>query len=458
MLLLFLACSPPAPRAPPTAAAGVSVPARLLGEALESPVIHDRLASLCDDVGHRMTGSAGLEAALAWGRARMEEDGLQAVREEPVEVQVWERGGLERARLLLPTERDLPILGLGGTMATPPGGVEAEVVVVDDLDHLERLGGAVEGRIVLIDQPFTDYAGTVGIRVHGPSRAAQHGAVAVLIRSVTSRSLATPHTGALRYDPDLPRIPAAALTVEDASSLRRLTEAGRPVRVRLELSGAWRGSGRSANVVGEVPGREAPEEVVVVGCHIDSWDVGQGAQDDGAGCVMALEAGRLIARLDPPPRRTVRVVLFTNEESGLAGGPAYRDAHVGERHVAAIEADTGAGAPLGFRVDVRRAPTGASRDEVAGRVLEELRPELVELLAPLGATLLEAGGAGADVGPLVEATGALGLGLLQDMTDYWPIHHTHADTFDKVDPELLRKNAAAVTLATWWAADRPVAP
>jgi Zn-dependent M28 family amino/carboxypeptidase len=229
--------------------------------------------------------------------------------------------------------------------------------------------------------------------------------------------------------------------------------------VNLQLGSHFEDDVLSHNVVGEVKGRELPDEIVVVGCHLDSWDVGHGAQDDGAGCVMAMQAGALIARLPQPPRRTVRVVLYTNEENGLRGGKKYAEVHSDqiENHVALIESDTGSGRPLGFRIDVRHPEDNeAARDVRFQQVVAHLGP-VQHLLSRIEAGELKASYSGADIGPSVSA-GALGFGLSTDMTNYWPIHHTHADTFEKVDAKLLAHNTAAVTALTYWLAEAETRP
>ncbi len=431
---LALAGKPPPPPDLDAVAAG------LLGAALASDEAYRELAALCDGIGHRVTGSAALDRAIDWGLAEMTADGL-STRREPVTVPIWARNEA-RATLLGSPARDLPILALGRSGATPAGGIDAEVVVVGSFDEYKALpDAAVAGKIVVWDVPFTDYGATVAYRWAGAIEGAKRGAVASLVRSVTPESLSTPHTGVMGVEEGKAPLPAAALTVEDSMTLRRLAAAG-PTRVHLEINAREMPDGQSANAIGERLGRELPEEIVVLGCHLDSWDVGQGAQDDGAGCVMVMEAAALLAALPVAPRRTVRVVLFTNEESGGAGGKAYQAAHAGERHVGVLEADTGAGAPLGFRVDV-----GADdRPDLEGLA------RLQRWLEPLGAGRLEPGGAGADVGPLV-AAGSAGLGLINEMSGYWRIHHTHADTFDKVEPAALRFNTAAVALAAWWLAE-----
>jgi carboxypeptidase Q len=458
LLSVALAKKPPPPPPPPDPKEAA---ATLIGRALLSDEAWEDLVWLCDRIGHRFNGSPGLEQAVAWGVKTMQDDGFANVRVEPVTLPVWKRGEAS-ARLLGPVPQDLEILALGGSVATPPGGLEADVVVVDSFEHLASLGDAVKGKIVLYDVPFTDYGETVAYRAAGASAAAKQGAVASLTRSVTPSSLDSPHTGTMRYDPTAPQIPAAAVTVEDAEMMRRLQERGVTPRVRLELTSGMAGEAPSGNVVGEVLGREKPDEVVVIGCHLDSWDVGQGAQDDGAGCVSVLGAAALIQRLPVHPRRTIRVVLYVGEEFGVAGGRQYTAAHAADiqKHAAALEIDTGAGQPLGFRVDLK-PPAVETESEVSAEaraaaskgLITRLAP-LQELLAPLGATQLEAAGTGADIGSLVEL-GVPGFGVAQDTTGYWPIHHTEADTIDKIDPELLRRNVAVVAVAAWWLAEAP---
>ena len=437
----------------------VAPPAQLIGEALTSDLAWERLVHLCDRIGHRLSGSPQLDQAIAWAQQVMNEDSLANVRAEPVEVPVWIRG-TERLTLLAPKVQDLDLLALGGSIGTREGGIEADVVVVSSFEALDALPDeSVAGRVVLFDVPFTTYGATVKYRGKGASAAAARGAVAALVRSVTPVSLDTPHTGNMRYADDTSQIPAAAITIEAAESMHRLQDRGVTPRVRLELGSGPDGTASSANVVGEVLGRDLPEEIVVVGCHLDSWDVGQGAQDDGGGCVAAIEVGRLIKRLPQAPRRTVRVVLFTNEENGLAGATSYAEAHADEHHVAAIESDTGQGAAAGFRVDVRKIGDNEGRhseqDEAAYAALLVQLEDVVPLLAPLDADGFRSSYGGADIGPLV-ATGTLGFGVDHDTTGYWPIHHTEADTIDKIDPMVFRRNAAAMAVLTWWLAERTV--
>jgi hypothetical protein len=388
------------------------------------------LTFLCDQVGHRLAGSAGLERAVTWGLERMQAAGVPA-RLEPVQVPVWRRGA-ESLTMHSPLPRQLGVLGLGGTIAARD--LRAEVVVVH---AFEELGPQVKGRIVLYNAPMEPgeptidrYGPAVRFRGRGAVEAAKHGAVGVLVRSVTTRSLYTPHTGGMGYQEGVPKIPAAAISTEDADWIDRLSRAGVKVEVELDLGAEQLAEVLSHNVVGELKGGRWPEQIVLVGAHLDSWDVGQGAHDDGAGVVQVLEVLRQIKAMGTPGR-TVRGVLYTNEENGLRGGKAYAQAHAAERHVAAIETDLGGGWPLGW------GATGSPAQ------LAWLR----KAAAPLGLPLSEGGG-GADIGPLGEQ-GALLIGLRPDDSRYFDVHHTQADTLDKVDPTALSEGAAALSALVW---------
>ena len=286
------------------------------------------------------------------------------------------------------------------------------------------------------------------------SRAAELGAVAVLIRSVTGRSLNTPHTGGLRYDENLPKIPAAAVTVEDAEWMRRRIANGHEVRVRLEMGAQVLADADSFNLVAEIPGSESPDEVVVMGGHYDSWDVGQGAHDDGAACMAAWQALTIIRHLGLRPRRTLRVVLWTNEENGLRGAQAYRD-WVGDdidSHVAAIEMDGGAERPIGFTLGI-----GFGDEEASDAIYEEALATLTEigaLLDGINAGLMKRGGGGADISPLMKE-GVPGMGLETVGEHYFDWHHSEADTLDKVDPQDFRKAVAALGVIGYVLADMP---
>jgi carboxypeptidase Q len=337
------------------------------------------------------------------------------------------------------------MLGLGDSVGTPAGGVTAEAVVVHSFDELEALGERVRGKIVVYNVPFTNYGATVQYRALGPSRAAKYGAVAAIVRSVTPVSLQTPHTGSLRYDEAQPKIPAAAVTIEGVEMLERMQARGEHPRLRLQMGAHFLPDAESANVVAEIRGREKPEEVVVIGGHIDSWDVGQGAQDDGGGAVATWEAVRLLKKLGLRPRRTVRVVLFTNEENGARGGIAYADAHKAElaNHVLTIESDSGVFRPTGFGLSEKATPQ-ARADMI----------EIAKLLSGIRADHINPDGEGTDIAPMMQA-GVTGASLDVDGTHYFDIHHTQADTFDKVNPQEFASCVAALAVMAYVVADMP---
>jgi carboxypeptidase Q len=365
--------------------------------------------------------------------------------------------GEESATMVEPGPQTLSMLGLGRSIGTPVGGITAEVVVVGSFAELDSLpGDTLRGKIVLYDVPFTKYGETVRYRSQGANRASKRGAVAALVRSVGPVSLRTPHTGAMSpYVDSIPSIPAAAVTIEDATMMRRLLARGERVRVRLEMGADTLPDARSHNVIGELRGRERPDEVVVVGGHIDSWDVGAGAHDDGAGCVIAMESLRLMKRLGLRPRRTVRVVLWTNEENGLRGGNAYRDS-LGAQvagHVAAIESDGGVERVVGFDVGVHQVGTDSTDAPRAAAATARLKA-IAPLLAGLGADSIGPGGGGADIGPLMRK-GVPGIAHRTTMEHYFDWHHTHSDMLDKVDPIELRKNVAALAVMVYALAEMP---
>ena len=429
---------------------------RLIGAALASDHAYLRLSELCDGIGHRLSGSPQLERAVEWAAAAMREDGLERVQMQPVMVPRWVRGE-ERATMVEPGPQTLSMLGLGRSIGTPPGGITADVVAVGSFAELDSLpADAVRGKIVLYDVPFTTYSATVRYRGTGANRASARGAVAALVRSVGPVSLRTPHTGAMSaYVDTIPKIPAAAVTIEDATMMRRLLARGQRVRVKLEMAADTLPDALSHNVIGELRGREKPDEVVVVGGHLDSWDVGSGAHDDGGGCVIAMESLRLIKRLGLRPRRTVRVVLWTNEENGLRGGNAYRDS-LGARvanHVAAIETDGGVERVTGFDVGANQIGTDSTDAPRAARARARVKA-IAPLLFGLGADSIGTGGGGADIGPLMRK-GVPGLAHRTTMEHYFDWHHTRSDMLDKVDPIELRKNVAALAVMVYALAEMP---
>lgn len=434
---------------------------KLISAALSDREGLERLRYLCDEIGNRVSGSPSLERAIQWAAAEMKKAGLENVETPPVKVPRWIRGK-ESATLLTPVEKPLVMLGLGMSVGTSLEGITAEVVSVSSFDELEALGREkVAGKIVLFDPGWAGYGQTVVYRSSGASRAAQLGAVAVLVRSMTGNSLATPHTGSLEYAEGVPRIPASAVSVEDAAMLHRLVNAGKTVRVKLTMQAHEDGTALSHNVIGEIRGSGKPEEVVVLGGHIDSWDVGQGANDDGSGIMATFQAVALIRKLGLRPRRTLRVVFWVNEENGGAGGRAYR-AMVGDavkNHVAAIEMDGGAEKPLGFGFGGggegrrrRSAPTG-TRAAISPAAFQRA-VEIGKLLEGIEGGKMSPGGGGADIGPLL-ADGVPGFGVRTVGTHYFDWHHTNADTFDKIVPQEFRLNVAALAVLSYVLADMP---
>ncbi|MBI5281474.1 MAG: M20/M25/M40 family metallo-hydrolase [Candidatus Solibacter usitatus] len=424
--------------------------AKLIGAALADQGGWRKMMHLCDRIGHRLAGSTGLERAVEWCAAEMKREGLANVQTPLVKVPHWVRGK-ESATMLEPLASPIAMLGLGGSVGTPPEGITAEVVAVSSFDELEQLGAdKVRGKIVLYDVPWQGYGRTVAYRGQGASRAAKLGALAALVRSVTPVSLRSPHTGAMNYAGDAPRIPAVAVSVEDSLRIHRLCESGQTVRVRLTMEAQMLPDADSANVIGEIPGREKPEEIVVMGGHIDSWDVGQGAQDDASGCVACWQAVLLAKQLGLKPRRTLRVCLWTNEENGLRGGAAYRQwaGATVKNHVAAVEMDGGAERPVGFGLSI-----GGASEEVMARALARMQ-QIGELLNGVGAGSMTAGGGGADIGALMR-DGVPGIGHRTVGQRYFEWHHSEADTLDKIDPQEFRLSVAALAVLGFVLADMP---
>jgi carboxypeptidase Q len=420
--------------------------ARIIGAALTSDRAYRRLAHLTDHIGHRLSGSDNLERAIEWALAEMRADKLDNVRAEKVMVPHWVRGA-ESLELMSPVARSLSMLGLGNSVGTPPEGIKADAVVVRSFDELDALGERVRGKIVVYNVPFTNYGQTVQYRGAGASRAARHGALAALVRSVTPVSLQTPHTGAMNYAADQPKIPTAAITIEGAELLQRMYERGEHPALRLKMEAKFLPDAESANVIAEIKGSEKPDEIVLVSGHFDSWDVGQGAHDDGGGCIIAWETVRLLKELGLRPRRTIRAVLYTNEENGLRGGNAYLEAHRAEvaKHILAIESDSGTYRPEGFGLAAAASPQARADLE-----------EIAKLLGGIRATRIAANGGGADIGPLMRA-GVIGASLDVDGTHYFDIHHTPADTLDKIDPQDLAHCVAAMAVMAYTVADMPPA-
>ena len=462
LLLAVLAVSPAAfaaepqpgpkagPKADPTADPIADTVASLQRDALASSRAWDVLESLTVEVGHRFAGSAADRAAVAWAERTLRDLGFENVHTEPVTVPHWVRGEAS-GETLSPFPQTMKLIALGGSVGTPEEGISAEVVEVGSLAELEALPEEqARGKIVFVNQQMkrtrdgSGYGETVVIRGRSPVVAAQKGALAVLIRSVGTGPERFPHTGGTHYDDAVPKIPAAALAIPDADVLDAQIRHGEPVRFRLRLTSRYLPDATSANVMGEIRGREVPDEIVLLTAHLDSWDVGTGAVDDGAGCAIVTAAARLIGDLPRHPRRTVRVVFFANEEFGLSGARAYAQAHADElsHHVLAVEADLGAG-PL-WRFGTRWAPEARP---VAERIAAWLRPLGVE-------SFDDQANGGADLIPLAAARVPVA-DLPQDATSYFDVHHTANDTLEQVDPHDLAENVAGYATLAYAAAEIP---
>ena len=431
--------------------AAQSAPAdRLIDAAMKDSAAWNRLAELVDTFGNRPVGSASLERAIDWVVAQMKKDGLENVHTEPVMVPHWVRGK-ESATLLAPHRGALHMLGLGRSVGTPAGGITAPVLVVRDFADLHAHAAEAKGKIILFDYPFDTakppfqaYEEAVIYRYAGADSAAKYGGLAALVRSVASFSLSTPHTGGMGYGDTTAHahhVPAAALSIEDADMLARIQARGQPIRMTLSMEAHMLPDAKSRNVIAEVRGSEHPDEIVVLGGHIDSWDVGQGAMDDGGGSVAAWEALRLIKQLGLAPKRTIRVVLWVNEEMGGRGGEAYRDAHKAElsRTTFALESDNGVFTPRGIRL------TGP----------DSLLPVVKQLIAPLarlGVTEAVIGEPEADVTPL-QAEGVPLLALDIDGSRYFWYHHSDADTMNALSPRQVALCVATMGVVVLGAAD-----
>lgn len=428
---------------------------RMIDFELANSRAYETLSYLTDNIGPRLSGSKNAELAVQWTTKTLRAWGLE-VRNEPVMVPHWVRGA-ERAQLVSHHDQKIVLTALGGSVATPANGLTADVVEVTSYDELEKLGRAnIAGKIVFFNRAmdmtlvesgraFEAYGEAVVFRSDGASRAAHLGAVASVIRSVASASLRTPHTGSVRYDEKQPKIPAAAMTTEDADLVHRLLARGERVRMHLVLTPKTLPDVQSANVIAEIRGSERPDEIVLIGGHLDSWDLGTGAIDDGSGVAMVMETLRVLKQLGIQPKRTIRGVLFMNEENGLRGGRKYFENAAKreevQKHVAAIETDAGAAPPTGFISTLE----GAALERIQSRA------RALDRIAPMKFTSSKH--TGADTSPMTDA-GVPGFGLVPDPRHYFDFHHTPADTLDKVDPKALAQNTAALAALAYLLADQ----
>jgi len=416
-------------------------------EGLRSENAYALLADLVRTVGPRPAGSPAAAAAVEHMRRTMDELGFETWL-EPTTVQHWVRGE-EAAGIIDPAGRmidPLTISALGGSVSTTGrDGIMARVFEVKSFEELNALGPAVRGAIVFFNrpmdrtliEPFQAYGEVYQFRSDGPSKAARLGAVAVLVRSITPRLDDFPHTGLTSYDPSAGKIPAAAISTEDAERLSRRIKDDPELRIQLKMSCADLEPVMTANVIGQIRGSEKPEDVVLLGGHLDSWDLSVGAHDDGAGCVQAVEALRLIRACGLKPRRTIRAVMFMNEEFGATGGRDYAadPRRQTENHIAAMESDRGGFLPLHFGVG--GSPAALKKFAVHEGVFRNL-----------GLSGIRSGGGGSDIGPIV-GKGAVPMGFIPNAQTYFDLHHSGLDTLDKVHPRELELGAVVLALAAY---------
>jgi hypothetical protein len=447
-LIALLAFSTPLSAQNPENEADLQFIKKIYDQALSDGRSYAWLERLTKGVGNRLSGSTGAEKAVVWSKAMLDTLGLDSVWLQPVMVPHWERGKPEKVTVLKSKRFgsfDLHALALGGSVATPKKGIQGEVVEIKTWDQLKKLGTAgIKGKIVFFNRPmdatriraFEAYGGAVDQRVAGASRAAQYGAVGVLVRSMGLRLDDFPHTGTLHYDTAFARIPAVAISTNDAEKLSGLLKEEGNAKVSMRLHCSTLPDVLSYNVIGEIRGNEKPKDVVLVGGHLDSWDVGEGAHDDGAGCVQSMDVIRHLKRLGYKPRHTIRCVLFMNEENGLRGGRQYaaEAKRKGEFHLCSIETDAGGFTPRGFSFDGDEAVFGKFYEKIV-----KLQP----LLEPYNLKISK-GGSGADIGPLKEGKGLLS-GFQPDSQRYFDYHHTAADVLEAVNKRELELGAASMT-------------
>ena len=432
---------------PPLSAHALATAAKLRDTGMAGSQAYALVDSLTTEIGERLAGTPPADRAVEWAKAKFKALGYDKVYTEPVTFPLWTRGA-EEASVIAPYPQHLAITALGGSVGSK-GAIEADVVEFATLDALKAAKpGTLNGKIAYIGyrmQRFKDghdYGTAHGARLDGPSIAGKLGAKALLIRSLGTDHDRLPHTGVLNYTDDAPKIPAAALSNPDADLLSNMLRRGKPVRVHLQLGAETHGMVTSYNVIGEITGRSKPNEVVTIGGHLDSWDLGTGAIDDGAGVAITMAAGALIGELKTPPQRTIRVIAYMDEEQGLFGGKAYALAHAAQlkQHQLGAESDFGAGRIYALHAGVKDA---------AWPLIEQIGA----VLAPLGiVTEKGPGDAGPDVGPFAEK-GMAWAQLAQDGTDYFDWHHTANDTLDKIDPKAMDQQAAAYAVLAYLSAE-----
>ncbi|MCB1052865.1 MAG: M28 family peptidase [Acidobacteria bacterium] len=422
----------------------------LKNEALANQPTFNSLTELCRVAPKRLSGSAGAEIAVQWAKAEMKALGLENVRLEAVQVPHWERGPVEALRFQdakLAETFPLPVTALGGSVGTN-GPLTAQVIEVQSFEELQKKAALAKGKFIFFNRafdntlanPFEAYSGAVNQRSRGAIEAAKVGAIGAIVRSMTNRLDDFPHTGAMRYDENIPQIPSLAVSTLGAERLSHLLKRDPNLKLEMELSCQTFPDTTSYNVVGELKGSQFPEQILVVGGHLDAWDLAQGAHDDGAGVCQSMHALGLLKKTGFIPKRTLRVVCFMNEENGLRGGRGYYEQHLAEmdRHVLAMESDRGGFTPRGFGTDA------------SGPVMEAFR-QIVAELSEIGADHIELGHGGADIGPMAKS-GVIQVGYIPDAQRYFDFHHAATDTIDGVNPRELELGTVAMAAFLYRAA------
>lgn len=418
---------------------------QIYNKALSEGKSYPMLEYLSTRVGSRLSGSPGAAAAVEWSRHQMEDFGFDSVWLQPLMVPHWVRGQQEIGKVINSKKMgtvDLHVTSLGGSVGTGPGGIAASVLEVKSFEELAQLGAKnIQGKIIFFNRPmdpnqmntFTAYGGAVNQRGSGASEAAKFGAAAVLVRSMGLNREDYPHTGGMRYADNVAKIPALAVSTIHADLLSGLLKDDKNLQVYLESHCEILEDAPSFNVIGQINGTEYKNEIIVVGGHLDSWDLGQGAHDDGAGCVQSIEVLRIFKSMGYKPKRTIRAVMFMNEENGLRGGLKYAElaTKYQEKHIAAIESDRGGFTPRGFTI---------SAEPESRKKIQQWKP----LLEPYGLTDFSQEGGGADIGPLSSQPGIALIGFLPDSQRYFSYHHTREDTIDKVDKRELELGSASM--------------
>lgn len=414
----------------------------IYNEALGNGKSYEWLRQLTKQVGPRLSGSAGAQKAVDWSRQVMEQQGFDRVFLQEVMVPHWVRGKKEEAYIHIGSQkRTVPIAALGGSVATAPKGIEAGIIEVKTFPELRALGAdKVKGKIVFFNRPmdptkintFEAYGGAVDQRANGATEAAKLGAIGVIVRSMTNVRDDNPHTGGLRYGTGVALIPAAAISTNGADLLSKSLQENPNLTFYFRQNCETLADAKSYNVVGEIKGSEKPDEIIVVGGHLDSWDLAEGAHDDGAGCVQSIEVLRIMKTLGLKPKRTIRAVMFMNEENGLRGGVKYADLAKtnNEKHIAGVESDNGGFTPRGFGI----VGTPQQREKVM---------PWKSLLAPYGLAEIGPGSGGADIGPLAQL-GTVLFGFKPDSQRYFDYHHTPVDNFESISQRELEMGAASM--------------